>query len=92
MRKIEQEMVEAIHYGSPMHKQNTAVTWEGNDPRRGTVSLHGNVIATVSSGTIHPWPETFRRFPTATTASRLRALGIDARIIGGRATINGKYI
>lgn len=82
-RKIEQQMIAAIREGRSWQSGNTTVC--GN-----AVSLHGHHIATIlPDGTANPNRETFRRWPTATTRSRLRALGIDASIKRGVAMVDG---
>jgi hypothetical protein len=72
MRKIEQQMVHALANGLDWHSGNTSVT------SLGTVKLHGNVIAyRLNNGDLFPYSVTFHRWPTRTTKSRLRALGLD---------------
>ena len=87
MRKIETKMLDAIKDGEFMLSGNTQVRllWANPD---GThcceVSLHGNDIATVYAFTIGdetslfavPNLNTLNEYPTATTKSRLRALGV----------------
>ena len=77
MRKIEREMLEAIRTGQDWHKDNTSVIDEGNGG--GRVFLHGHLIATFADcgGQVFPDLDTLREWPTATTKSRLRALGVD---------------
>ena len=95
MRKIEQEMIQAVRDGENWTKGNTEVY---NESYGICVFLENNLIGYIPAtegrkiGKFAADTETFRRFPTRTTASRLRALGVDARIVGGRATIDGKYI
>lgn len=75
----------------------------GNPYCIATVYLHGNMIAEVvpSEGSrqydkpgmgwaVIPDSHTFREFPTPTTRSRLRALGVDAAIRQGEPMIAGK--
>jgi hypothetical protein len=72
MRKIEQHMLHALAHGLDWHEANTSVTGLG------TVKLHGNVIAyRLNDGELFADAVTFHRWPTRTTKSRLRALGLD---------------
>lgn len=77
MRKIEQQMVAAVEAGRHWKLSNTEVTPAGD------VLLYGNLIAFKGrEGKLERCDATFRRWPTATTKSRLRALGLptgDAR-------------
>lgn len=91
MRKIEQSMNRAIASGRDWANANTRVehTAEGS----ALVYLHGNHIATIrSDGSVYANPYTFASWPTRTTASRLRALGVDARISDGAPLIDGGWI
>lgn len=88
MRKIEQQMVEAVRANEYWKGGNTEVVPCGDQV---DVYLHGNHIATI------PWhdplyanAQTFHDWPTATTRSRLRALGVDASIKNGCAMLNGE--
>lgn len=90
MRKIEKEMLEAIHSRKDWHNDNTVVFFFGagetGNPHgsRSEVYLHGNHIASFwhDSGDVEYNSHFFREWPTRTTVSRLRALGIPAS--GGR--------
>ena len=80
MRKIEKDMNHAIAAGLRTWKSgNTSVETASNDCRR--VYLHGHHIATVypTAGGfgVKANKETLRNWPTATTKSRLRALGVN---------------
>lgn len=96
MRKIEQEMTQAIQNRKDWIKDNTAVIFSdhnGNPYLDATVYLHNNEIAYVlPDGTVQAIPETFKKYPTATTRSRLRALGIDASIKNFKACIDGQEL
>lgn len=95
MRKIEQQMVEAVKAGKFFLQGNTCVEWEhgGNPCLDGTVLLHNNEIAQIlPDGSIIANVDTFKEYPTATTCSRLRALGIGAHIVKGQPCIDGKPI
>ena len=70
MRKIEQQMLAALNKGRDWRSGNTSVTKEGQ------VFLFGNKIAFREEGVMRRDECTFRRWPTATTKSRLRALGL----------------
>jgi len=93
MRKIEQQMIEAIRNGHGFHSGNTAVTEPYGDGWQ-EVYLHGNRIAAVrvEGGYLQTQVdrETFRRWPTATTCSRLRALGINAYVKARVPMLNGE--
>ena len=87
MRKIEQQMNDAIRNKSFWCKDNTMVHSDGN------VYLHGNNIAQVTdTGEIKVNLYTLRRWPSMTTRSRLRALGADLVSIKGVLHLNGKSI
>ena len=76
MRKIEKQMVAALNQGRDWKLDNTEVTPAGE------VFLYGNKIAFREEGAMRRDEATFRRWPTSTTKSRLRALGLpkgDAR-------------
>ena len=77
MRKIEKEMNTAIRHHENWSKANTRV-YIMPDSLRARVHLHGHHIATVSTdGTVEVNLETLANWPTMTTKSRLRALGVD---------------
>jgi len=71
MRKIEQAMCEAIKSRTNWRSDNTRVE---NFNGEVTVFLHGNAIFRIIDG-VKYW--TFAGWPTHTTKSRLRALGVD---------------
>lgn len=98
MRKIEQAMLAAIRDKRDWHDGNTLVRYECGimtdkhvRAESSRVYLHGHHIATVyhDADLAGRYPvgvanhETFRRWPTALSASRLRALGITASIKQG---------
>lgn len=78
MRLIEEQMIEAIYSGNRWAKDNTIVS-----PIEGThnvaVYLHGHEIATVNTNTdlVMVNKDTLYHWPTNTTKSRLRALGVN---------------
>lgn len=97
-RKIEQQILAAIREGRFWQSGSTCVMFNA-ERNVCTVYLHGNRIAVYSAGNdararlmnikdVAAIRDTFRRFPTATTRSRLRALGIDASIKRGVAMID----
>jgi len=90
MRKIEQGMLNAISAGK--------TNWVSGNTRVHSIvggveiQLHGNIIATVDEYFTRPDLKTFRTWPTSTTVSRLRALGINASIKNFQPCIDGKEI
>lgn len=87
MRKIEQQMLEAIRSGVSACMGNTVVAF--TSANTAYVILHGNVIAEAINGCVLVVKDTFKAWPTRTTVSRLRALGIAASIRKGKPCING---
>lgn len=83
MRKIEENMCNAVDCGQPWSCGNTMVTPRQriNGDTVCSVFLHGHHIAdvkfTASGKVIDVNRETLSRWPTVTTKSRLRALGVD---------------
>ena len=81
MRKIEQNMLKAINNGTDWVQDNTTVIFSdhnGNPYLNATVYLHNNAIAELlPSGEIAVDTDTLKRYPTTTTKSRLRALGVN---------------
>ena len=73
MRKIEQQMLNAIENRKAWQSGNTVVTprFDGSL----SVYLHGNHIADVVNSQINVNVYTLRQWSTPTTKSRLRALG-----------------
>lgn len=90
MRKIEKDMLQAIKDRRNWQSGNTRVSAEhGPDGTVCRVWLHGNLIAVVGKTGTAYHARTVSKWPTATTRSRLRALGIDATIRNGIMHING---
>ena len=89
MRKIEQEMVQAINNRQQFDKGNTFVMIDRYN--RVTVYLHGNRIAYQgpSGGPLVIDRVTWKRWSTPTTRSRLHALGFDVSIKNGQAMVGG---
>ena len=78
MRLIEKQMLNAIHTGNDWSKDNTDVV-HLDVSNSVIIYLHGYHIATYKplSNTIRANLYTLKRWPTATTKSRLRALGVN---------------
>lgn len=72
MRKIEQQMIQAIRDGRNWHGGNTLVTNEKRTDGGLDVYLHANRIATRASD--GNWAFTLASWPTPTTRSRINAL------------------
>lgn len=90
MRKIEQQMAAAVDARRPFNSRNTSVVVGSSGL---SVYLHGHHIAGRTEwGKIAPNLYTFAHYPTRTTASRLRALGIKASLKNGLPHIDGKPI
>jgi len=103
MRKIEQQMMNALREGKDWKGTNTEVrTFKKSYDIRTTylanVYLFGNHIASTtcypSTGYIHAAPvhSTFAHYPTSTTRSRLCALGVNASIRNRAAHIDGMQV
>ena len=90
MRVIEKKMVVAIKQGRNFTSGNTHVKIDFNTAH---VFLHGNHIATViNEGTPIVNLDTLRAYPTPTTKSRLRALGVEVYTKQGITFVNGEEI
>lgn len=97
MRKIEKEMLQAIQSKQNWNKDNTAVYYVQSlhpDGSYSEIYLHGNCLGLYyhNTKTFDMFWYTFRAWPTMTTASRLRALGVGAHIVKGKAYIDGKEV
>lgn len=97
MRKIEQDMLEAIRQRRNWSSGNTEVVHD----KLGLVTdvfLHGNHIAAIVHckrrfvSTVTPNRTTVRAYPTRATMSRLRALGVNAYIRGGLPFIDDEVL
>ena len=83
MRKIEQQMIEAIKAKKTWGHNNTAVIYD-EVINVSFVFLHGNQIGHYDHDNMHgageglffPNYKTLQEWPTRTTKSRLRALGV----------------
>ena len=71
MRKIEEQMINAVNNCKSLSVSNTLVTVSNNEVK---VYLHGNLIYTKENGVER---FTLAGWNTNTTRSRLRALGVD---------------
>ena len=96
MRKIEQQMVNAVNNRRPWSGGNTQVSWDVNDSESravGQVHLYGHLIAWLEQHdgniVVVPQESTFRNWPTRTTRSRLVALGVNACIKDFAPCIDG---
>jgi hypothetical protein len=92
MRKIEKLMNDAIHTQKRWSLQNTIVS--PIDDVNVAVYLHGHEIAIVNTynGFTMTNIDTLRRYPTNTTKSRLRALGVNVATRKGITYLDGKAI
>lgn len=91
MRLIEQQMNNAIHNQEMWwSKDNTMVTYCSGD-NTSHVRLHGHHIASYNHGTGITTPNliTLAEWPTNTTKSRLRALGVNVTTLKGVTYIAG---
>lgn len=96
MRLIEKEMNHAVDNGLDWAKDNTQVVID-SIPRAyfADVYLHGNYIAVIycnmaGERQVKPILDTLRDYPTRTTMSRLRALGVDVCTRKGVVHLDGK--
>jgi hypothetical protein len=95
MRKIEMEMCDAIVDRRDWSKDNTRVHFTCTG--LGRVYLHGNHIADATrnyygSVVITPNRDTLADWPTPTTKSRLRALGVNLTQSRGVISIDGEVV
>jgi hypothetical protein len=92
MRKIEQKMKDAIHHHIRWSLDNTIVS--PLDDITIAVYLHGHEIALINqrNGFVMTNMDTLRRYPTNTTKSRLRALGVDVATRKGVTYLNNVAI
>lgn len=88
MRKIEKEMNVAVSRQQNWSSANTMVSI--SDEGNALVYLHGHHIATVNPrGDVSVRIDTLHDWPTVTTKSRLRALGVPVATKKGRTYVNG---
>lgn len=93
MRVIEQQMLNAIRDGKDFNKDNTSVL-QVPCQNRAKVYLHGHHIASYCYVTDSAIPdrETLSNWPTNTTKSRLRALGVDVYTKKHVTYLNGEPV
>lgn len=91
MRKIEQQMRAAALQGFNWAGGNTTVSIRGTNGLA-EVFLHGHSIAYVKEGKAVPNLTTLREWPTSTTKSRLRALGVNVSTCKGVTYVDGVNI
>mgnify|MGYP003655365108 CR=1 FL=1 len=91
MRKIEEQMWEAINSLEGWQGGNTAVSQTDSGAM---VFLHGHHIATVNAitGKVTVNKRTLAEYPTNTTKSRLRALGVDVYTKKGSTYLDGAEV
>ena len=91
MRKIEQDMWNAINGMYDTDLGNTSVTHTGN---QADVHLHGYHIAAINTttGELVVNTTTLAKWPTNTTKSRLRALGADVGTKKGITYLDGEEV
>lgn len=89
MRVIERLMNSAVAQKRNWSLSNTSVRI--GDAGTAHVYLHGNHIASVmTGGHLVVIADTFKRYPTPTTRSRLSALGANVRISKRHPYLNGQ--
>ena len=95
MRQIETDMLEAIKHARDWKKDNTRVEIDaGYRTYFADVYLHGNHIAEIicrmgCDDKVKPNIDTLLDYPTRTTMSRLRALGVDVCTRKGQVMLDG---
>ena len=89
MRVIEKKMLNAIEQGRNFTSGNTHVKIDANTAH---VFLHGNHIASVVNDNVMVNKDTLRAYPTVTTKSRLRALGVDVYTKNFKTFLNGEEV
>ena len=101
MRKIEQDMVRAIENKKDMHMNNTRVVYQEELETTmracmeyAKVFLHGNHIGTYlyRDKKFHVNRATLLAYPTRTTMSRLRALGVSVGTRKGKVVLEGETL
>ena len=96
MRLIEKEMLSAINNGRNWSKDNTRVAVNTVDGTTFTkVYLHDHLIACTGmwgSLAVETCKDTLREWPTRTTMSRLRALGVNVCTRKGVVMLNGEAL
>lgn len=92
MRKIEENMRHAAYHNKKFNSVNTTVL--PIDESNCAIYLHGNEIAVVNSNTgfVMVNKNTLRAYPTNTTKSRLRALGVNVYTKNHQVYLNNERI
>ena len=90
MRQIEKEMLRAVGEHRAWSKDNTRV--EPVNASLVRVFLHENHIADCHPLGIEPNRDTLAQWPTPTTKSRLRALGVNVTQSRGVVAIDGEVV
>ena len=92
MRKIEKQMVAAVQNLAKWRLDNTSVS--PIDDVTCAIYLHGHEIALINqrSGLVMVNENTLKAYPTNTTKSRLRALGVDVATRKGVTYLYGKPV
>lgn len=93
MRKIEQQMVDAVKAKATFSSTNTDVVYIGSDDTS-KVYLHNNHIGTYThnDGIFTVNENTLFCWPTNTTKSRLRALGVNVTTSQGVTYLGGNEV
>ena len=93
MRLIEEQMIEAVATKVAWSKDNTRVRYSSDD-NTSHIRLYGHHIAYYdhNSGEIVPNVATLAHWPTVTTKSRLRALGVNVYTRKGITYVNDREV
>lgn len=96
MRKIEENILDAIWAWEPFCKGSTCFNRQAGTSDGWELSLHGNVIAYFDRGSKFPQIPvyiTLAGWNTHTTRSRLNALnGVNVKVKAGKIYLNGEEI
>jgi hypothetical protein len=89
MRKLEQKMVAALNSAENFNGGNTTVIFDKNT-NQSSIFLHGHLIAEYNHKrcAVYANIETLMHYPTLTTKSRLRALGVNVYTKKGVTYLN----
>jgi hypothetical protein len=93
MRLIEQQMNEAIYNKALWSKDNTRVLYVAH-LNQSYIYLHGHPIALYDyrEAKVIPNLDTLAEWPTVTTKSRLRALGVNVATRNGVTYVDNKEV
>jgi hypothetical protein len=93
MRKIEEQMLEAIYNKALWSKDNTEVLYVAH-LNQSYIYLHGHPIALYDykEARVIPDLDTLEEWPTVTTKSRLRALGVNVATRKGVTYVDNKEV